>query len=276
MKPFLIIARVGDRSLHPHWLTDGQPMFDCFLSYFGDEPDKYRDQATYYEQKKGGKWPEIARIVQENWSVVSQYQAVWFPDDDLLCNAADINRLFSFMLAFDIALAQPALTMNSYFSHSSLLQQQNTALRLTNFVEVMAPVLSAKTLSKLKHTFSQSPSGWGLDNLWPNLLTAEEKIAVIDAVAVVHTRPLGGELYKKNPELHPENDVIKLAALYPELDINRRSFKNKFRVFAQLRYYFSHSQLTAFIKGKKQRVLGKKRAKKITKYGETGKNHPTV
>jgi len=267
IKPFLVIARVGDRSLHPHWLHDGEPMFDTFLSYFGDEPEKYRDQATYYEQVKGGKWPEIGRIVEQNWDIVSQYQAVWFPDDDLLINAKDINRLFSFMLAFDLTLAQPALTMNSYFSHSSLLVQQNTALRLTNFVEVMAPVFSAKALSTLRHTFKQSPSGWGLDNLWPNLLDKDDKIAVIDAVAVVHTRPLGGELYKKNPELHPENDVRKLAELYPELDINRRSFKNKFKVLAQLHYSFCSGPLAAFIKGKKQRILGKKRSKKITKYG---------
>lgn len=267
MKPFLIVARVGDRSLHSHWLQDGEPMFDTFLSYFGDEPEKYRDQATYYEQVKGGKWPEIGRIVEQNWDVISQYKAVWFPDDDLLVNAHDINRLFGFMLAFDLALAQPALTMDSYFSHSSLLVQQHTALRITNFVEVMAPVFSAQALSRLRHTFRQSPSGWGLDNLWPNLLGKGDTIAVIDAVAVVHTRPLGGELYKKNPELHPENDVRKLAELYPELDINRRSFKNKFRVFAQLRYTMASNALTAFIRGKKQRILGKKRSKKITKYG---------
>jgi hypothetical protein len=267
MKPFLIIARVGDRSLHSHWLEGGTPLFDIFLSYFGDETDKYRDQATYYEQAKGGKWPEIARIVDENWAQVSQYQAVWFPDDDLLINANDINRMFSFIVAFDLSLAQPALTMNSYFSHSGLLQQENTLLRLTNFVEVMAPVFSCQTLAKLKHTFIQSPSGWGLDNLWPNLLEPDARIAVIDAIAVIHTRPLGGELYKRNPELHPENDVLKLAEQYLQLDINRRSFKNKFRVFAQLRYYFSQSSLTAFVKGKQQRIFSKRRSSKLTKYG---------
>ena len=271
IKPFLIVARVGDRSLHPHWLQDGAPMFDVFLSYFGDEPQKYRDQATYYEQAKGGKWPEIGRIVEQNWDLISQYKAVWFPDDDLLINASEINRLFSFMLAFDLALAQPALSMDSYFSHSSLLVQHNSALRLTNFIEVMAPVFSAKALQTLRHTFKQSPSGWGLDNLWPHLLSADDRIAVIDAVTVVHTRPVGGELYKKNPDLHPANDVRKLAEMYPELDISRSSFKNKFRVFAQLRYAISHNPLSAFILGKNQRILSKKRSKQVTKYGQSPK-----
>ncbi|MDX3772603.1 DUF707 domain-containing protein [Chromatiaceae bacterium AAb-1] len=267
MKPFLIIVRIGDKSLHQNWLQGATPLFDIFLSYFGDTPQKFREDATYYEQAKGGKWPEIARIITDNKALISQYQAIWLPDDDLLINAADINKMFSFMLAFDLDLAQPALSMNSYFSHSSLLQKKGSVLRLTNFVEVMAPVFSQHALMTLEPTFSQSPSGWGLDNLWPNLLSPKSKIAIIDDICVVHTRPVGGELYKKNPELSPENDVIRLKELYPQLDISRRSFKNKFKVYARLNHSTSLTGFTAFIQGKYQRVINKLKSRKIKKYG---------
>lgn len=268
MKPFLVIGRVGDKSLHPGWLLGAEPNFDVFLSYFGDEPDKFRDQATYYEQVKGGKWPILHRIITEHWDLISRYSAVWLPDDDLLTNAHDINKMFAFMQAFDLSLAQPALSLDSYFSHSSLLQQTNSVLRFTNFVEVMAPIFSAEALKQLRNTFGESPSGWGLDNLWPLLLdnSNKRKIAILDAVPVVHTRPLGGELYKKNPELSPERDVEKLMQQYGDLNIGRKSFKNKFRIYAEVNLTLNSSDLSAFVKGKMYRLLAKHRSSRVKKY----------
>jgi len=269
MNRFLVIGRVGDRSLHPHWLQGAQPLFDVYLSYFGDEPEKYKDQAQYYEQVKGGKWPVLARIVQENPEIMQKYDAVWMPDDDLLIDAHQINRMFQFFMAFELQLAQPALSEDSYFSHSSLLKPHvQSVLRYVNFIEVMAPIFSKACLTQLTPTLSQSPSGWGLDNLWPNLLNNPDKtaIAVIDAVTVVHTRPVGGELYKKNPELSPKRDVEQLQLLYPQLDIDRRSNKNKFRVYSQVSASALLSETSSFVVGKIQRIKAKLRSKNVPKY----------
>lgn len=269
MNRFLIIARVGDRSLHPHWLDGATPQFDLYLSYFGDEPDKYREQAQYYEQVKGGKWPVLAQIIANNPSFTERYDAIWMPDDDLLIDAHQINRMFYFFMAFELDLAQPALSLDSYFSHSSLLKPNvNSLLRYVNFIEVMAPIFSNSSLETLKHTLFESPSGWGLDNLWPNLLTNphKDKIATIDAVTVVHTRPVGGDLYKNNPELSPLRDVEKLEAKYQDLDIRRSARKNKFHVFGQISLTLIDSALKAFLIGKLQRIRSKKISKKITKY----------
>ena len=42
-------------------------------------------------------------------------------------------------------------------------------------------------------TFTENLSGWGLDWVWPHRLGVEtRRSAVIDAVAVTHTRPVGG------------------------------------------------------------------------------------
>ncbi|MCG9728311.1 hypothetical protein L1D44_00355 [Shewanella sp. Isolate13] len=268
MKKFLIIARVGDNSLHPHWLENATPNFDLFLSYFGDKPNHYQAEATYYEQVKGGKWPMIHKLIEANWAIIAQYEAVWLPDDDILADAHTINKMFSLFDGFDLELAQPALTLDSYFSHSSLLRQPNSILRYSNFVEVMVPIFSANTLLKLKESFGQSPSGWGLDALWPHLIDNKglKKIAVIDATPVIHTRPVGGELYKLNPELSPSKDAAQLQSLYPQFNISRRHAPNKFKVFSQISESSVHSSLVASIRGKYQRVIAKYKSKKHPKF----------
>ncbi|WP_298771605.1 hypothetical protein [uncultured Shewanella sp.] len=268
MKRFLVIARVGDNSLHPYWLENAEPHFDLFLSYFGDKPEYYRVQADYYEQVKGGKWPMIHQLIEKNWELISQYEAVWLPDDDIMTDACNINKMFTLFDSFHLALAQPALTMNSYFSHSSLLQQPNSILRFCNFVEVMMPMFSADTLRSLKATFGQSSSGWGLDSLWPYLIDNKnyKKIAIIDTISVTHTRPVGGELYKLNPELSPKKDAQQLQTLYPQFNISRRYSPNKFKVFCQISISRLNTSLIASIKGKLQRIFSKYKAKTHPKY----------
>ncbi|WP_299804450.1 DUF707 domain-containing protein [uncultured Shewanella sp.] len=271
MKKYLVIARVGDNSLHPRWLENAAPNFDLFLSYFGDKPNHYQAEATYYEQVKGGKWPIIHKLIENNWAFISQYDAVWLPDDDIMTDANTINKMFSLFDGFGLALAQPALTMDSYFSHSSLLRQPNSVLRYSNFVEVMVPVFSANALQALKGTFAQSPSGWGLDALWPHLIENKDfkNIAVIDATAVIHTRPVGGELYKLNPELSPARDAEQLQSLYPQFNISRRHAPNKFKVFSQISESNLCTSILASIRGKYQRVIAKYKAKKHPKYSNS-------
>ncbi len=255
-KRFLIVARVGDKSLHGQWLLGAEPEFDLFLSYFGDTPERFRADATFYDAAKGGKWPKIGDLVETYWDLIQTYEAVWFPDDDLLADAASINRLFQLFTGLGLSLAQPALSDNSHYTFAGLLQRPKSFLRYVNFVEVMAPIMSQSALQRLKHTFTQSPSGWGLDSLWPQLLgdSSNRQIAIVDAVSVIHTRPVGGELYKKNPDLSPKNDVEKLATLYPELNIDRRAFSNRFRVYETLQWSGCNSPGRAFFRGKWQKT----------------------
>lgn len=79
---------------------------------------------------KGGKWPIISRLIDKNWEIISKYDAVWFPDDDLLVDTNSICKMFDLFSAFDLSLAQPALSMDSYFSHPCLLQQKNLLFAL--------------------------------------------------------------------------------------------------------------------------------------------------
>jgi len=66
-----------------------------------------------------------------------------------------------------------------------------TRLRFVNFVEMMCPVFSASMLSRALPLFSVKLET-GIDLLWCRLLDeAHYKFAVIDAVSVRHTRPVG-------------------------------------------------------------------------------------
>ena len=267
-KRFLIIARVGDNSLHPEWLKGITPQFDIFLSYFGDQAEKYKDQADFYEQQKGGKWPKIGEMVEQYWELISTYDAVWFPDDDLLTDAQTINRMFSLFSGHQLSLAQPALTLQSFYTFPALLQKRNAHLRYVNFIEVMAPIVSRDALLNIKHTFGQSPSGWGLDSLWPKLIDNAErnKIAILDDTPITHTRPVGGELYKKNPELSPQHDVKALAKQYSKLNIKRRAYENRFRVYQYLAKSGSKGDTLALFRGKWQKMGSQIRAKFCRRY----------
>lgn len=241
-KQFLIICRAGDNSLHKQWIKNEQRNFDLYISYFGDIANKYRQDADFYEETKGPKWPILHNIISEHAELIKQYDAVWFPDDDLAIDTSDINRMFNLFSALQLSLAQPALTINSHISHHGLMVQENTLARHVNFIEVMAPIFSRAALQQLGKTFAQSYSGWGLDRLWPVLLNYEN-MAILDATPIIHTRPVGGELYKNNA-MNPRNDIKKVEALYPELNLATNHQPNKFQIYSVIKVHQSPRLLT--------------------------------
>jgi hypothetical protein len=212
----LVVVRAGDRSLHPQWIAAGRRDFDLFVSYYGREPRRYADDADYYEVRRGPKWPCLAGLLREHAAVVEGYDCVWFPDDDLAADGPTIDRMFAYFHAHRLNLAQPALTHDSYYTWRTLLQDPDCHLRYTRFVEIMAPMFSRAALRVCARTFTESPSGWGLDWVWPKLCrdASLERLAVIDATPVRHTRPCGGELYRSNPELDPRSDCERVLAKY--------------------------------------------------------------
>jgi hypothetical protein len=212
----LVILRAGDGSLHRDWIAGAPRDFDLFISYYGEVPGRHRADADHYEHRRGAKWPCIAQLLRQNAELVAEYDAVWLPDDDLSADTDTLNRMFAFFHAHRLALAQPALTRDSYFTWSTLLQQPDCHLRYTRFVEVMAPLFSRAALAACEHSFIESRSGWGLDWVWPLLCERAglDRIAVIDATPVCHTRPVGGELYRNHSDLDPRADAALVIRRY--------------------------------------------------------------
>lgn len=212
-----MIVRAGDGSLHRPWvLAAARRDFDCLVSTYGADPARHADAADFHEHRPGPKWPGLAALLAEQRALIRRYDAVWFPDDDLAATAGTIDRMFAFFHAYDLGLAQPALTRDSPHTWNTLLQQPGCHLRYGGFVEAMAPIFSRAALAACEASFSESASGWGLDWVWPVLCRRAglDRIAVIDATPVRHTRPVGGELYANHPELDPRGDAERVLARY--------------------------------------------------------------
>jgi hypothetical protein len=211
----LIVLRAGDASLHREWIAGARRHFEIFISYYGRTPDRWREDADHYEMRPGPKWPCLGELLAAHPEILERYDCVWFPDDDLSVATETINRMFAFFHAHDLSLAQPALTRNSYHTWNTLLQEPQCELRYMRFVEVMAPMFSREALRVCAPSFGESRSGWGLDWVWPLLCERAglQRIAVIDATPVWHTRPLGGELYR-NHALDPRNDAARVIGKY--------------------------------------------------------------
>jgi hypothetical protein len=210
----LVFCRVGEGSLHPGWIGDpATRSYDVWLDCYCD-PAVWAGAAANVTDGRGStKWPRIAALIAERPDVFDAYDAVWFPDDDLVIDAAATERFFDVFHQARLSLAQPGLADGSYFSHELTIAHSTFSLRYTNFVEVMAPAFSREALRACAPTFGLSKSGWGLDYAWPRVLgDPRDAIAIVDATPMLHMRPVGGGGSYVWPEA--EAEARDLAARY--------------------------------------------------------------
>jgi hypothetical protein len=111
-------------------------------------------------------------------------------------------------------------------------------LRYSPYVEVMCPLFTREALLRVAHTFLESRSGWGLDWVWPAYFSANQ-LAIIDAVGVEHTGPLGrGENYARLAQLgiDPNHEFQQVVARHGGFDrrLHRRFVRGKIRLPAIL------------------------------------------
>jgi hypothetical protein len=231
-KPTLLcIVRCGDNSLHPTW-SSGAKAFDVAVSYFGKDETLTFPEARYVHRYKGGKWDGLYDFFRTFPDTLSQYAYYWFPDDDISATADDILSLLDTAHTYGLDLCQPSLNEQSYYSHLVTLKHLSFRLRYTNFVEIMVPLLSQRLLAKALPTFEATRSGFGLDFVWPKLASLFENnntqnTAIIDAVSVHHTRPVGGVLntfIKNSGGLHPMDEMSEALK---EADISKTQHINR-------------------------------------------------
>ncbi len=193
----LVIVRAGNKSLHPSWLdSPGLRNWDLVVSYFGDDPNIYRGNDVVRIDSKGPKWPPLKALLLDYPRFLTDYDYIWLPDDDLAMTCADMNRFFDICREHKLELAQPSLTPDSPVTHPLVINNTQSLIRFTNFVEVMAPCFSTACLRRALPTFDATESGWGIDWLWPRIVAQPDTaIAIVDEVVIRHTRPLGGPNY---------------------------------------------------------------------------------
>ena len=124
---YLVVVRAGDSSLHRKWFVpDRARNWDLWVSYFGDEPEAMREHCDAVFQHKGTKWPSLYRLVEEQSDRIFAYDAVFFIDDDMWIEFDKIDTLFDIFSRYDLLLAQPSLTVNSYFSFPIVIQNTSS------------------------------------------------------------------------------------------------------------------------------------------------------
>lgn len=195
-KPNLVICRVDRRSIHRSWLGDpATRSYDVWLDCFGDGEGAWdREPARVSVGRDTTKFRRIQALGRERPELF-EYDHVWLPDDDVRITPADLETLFRTMQAYELDLAQPALeggTTPSHYTHVLTLRHPAFLLRHTDFVEMMAPAFSRRGLAACIGSFADNVSGLGIDMVWAAMLGwPRDRIAVVDAVTMAHTRPVG-------------------------------------------------------------------------------------
>ena len=193
----LVLIGANEKSFHYRWdhiIGDAARNWDLGVIFYGDTrqypPPGPREFSIAIP--KSSKFVALYQVLHEGSSLWN-YERIWLPDDDLLISWANINLMFEISEEYDLLLAQPALTADSYFSHQITRQQPQNLLRFVSFVEGMAPVFTSDALRTCAPTFGGVKIGWGLDHIWPKLLGQPDKgLAIIDGVTMDHGRPVAG------------------------------------------------------------------------------------
>jgi len=196
-RPNLVIVPAGKNSLHFEWLRDMKPTnrnWDLCVGWYGKEEPELSVSPEYLAHIPATKKFRILYDVLYEGSPLWNYQNIWFPDDDLLTDGQSINRMFHIFSKYGLDLAQPSLREGegSYPNHPVTVQRPGSILRYEKFVEIMCPIFSMRALKICFETMRDTESGYGLDYLWPAFLgSPPNRMGIIDAVSVDHTRPIG-------------------------------------------------------------------------------------
>jgi hypothetical protein len=197
-RPNLVVVPANSKSLHPRWfekIDDASRNWDLCIGYYGAEAPEVSNSPYEYlaHLPKTKKFKIIYDLFHEG-SPLWNYERIWLPDDDLLCDGEDINKMFHLSNKYTLDLAQPSLKAGpgSHPNHPLTVQKSNSVVRFENFVEIMCPVFSRRALQICIDSMKDVESGYGLDHLWPSFLgRPATRMGIIDAVGLVHTRPIG-------------------------------------------------------------------------------------
>jgi hypothetical protein len=195
----LVIVRAGDDSVHEGWLRGGARSFDLIVSYYGDDPLRFRNDDALRIDQKGGKFDGLHSLFTQQPDLFRNYDHIWLADDDIVTQSETIDRLFAVMAEHDFLVAQPALSWNSHFAYPVTLNFPHCHLRYSNFVEAMVPCFRADYLRRVWPIFDGFRFGWGMGVVWTRLMPEPlGRAAIVDACVVRHTRRMySGSLYQE-------------------------------------------------------------------------------
>jgi hypothetical protein len=193
----LIIVRAGRKSLHHLFSGNSADYADIAVSTFEDV-DWSGPGISYTHYARGGKFQGIHDFLTKNGQVLDAYDYFWCFEDDLEMQPATLAAVHGLLTQFRFMLAAPALMEDGHFSWTITVRNERLLFRGTDFVEIMAPIMSRAFMRLALPHFAENFTGYGYEWLWQRLLSACNGFAaILDSAPIRHGRPIGaGMLYK--------------------------------------------------------------------------------
>lgn len=136
-------------------------------------------------------WGESLKFLMQK--IPAEYEVVLFLNSDIYISYASINRFFDYVDLFALDISQPALSLNSFYSHHFLLHKDAIDVEVVPFVEVMMPCLSRAVIDEMNRLGIYSISGWGIDQFLFQNIVDRLKLrpqCVVHAVTAIHAKPV--------------------------------------------------------------------------------------
>jgi hypothetical protein len=191
----LVFTSAGDRSNLTLWLN-GRRNFDLWVTYYGDQNARFKENADFYNRRRGGKFPNLHHVYQTWCDILDHYDAIMVMDDDIIIEAAAISRLFELRERYDLWLLQPAFDATGKISHPITKAKPDFLLRYVNFVEVTCPLFKKQKLDDFMNVYDPELTGWGVDWWYMHTLGPDltGKVAIIDDITCInpHDSAKGG------------------------------------------------------------------------------------
>ncbi len=215
----LVFISAGPKTCHTSWpkfIDDEDRNWDIFTSWYGDDvPDQIPFGEFFCHQPRTHKLSAFCNVARHHpW--LMEYENIWLPDDDIEVSWKDINRMFNIFDRTGLSLAQPSLRVGSdcHINHPITQQDTRYLLRYTTFVEIMCPLFSKDLLEACLPLFDGTGQPYIVDHLMMGVEgRVPGKAAIIDDIAVTHSRPMA-----TNYDFAPlVEEGEKLVSLYSNL-----------------------------------------------------------
>ncbi|GEM_PF-921593 len=183
----LVFTCAGDNANLTNWLGD-QRNFDLWITYYGAQPNRYSELADYYMPRTGAKFPNLQYVYQHFYSILSQYEAIFLMDDDVIISTDAINRLFEIRKEYDLWILQPAFEPSGKISHPITQVHSECFFRYTNFVENTCPLFERNKLDYFMGIYEPVLVGWGIDWWYLDVLGPDlnKKVAIVDQISCIN------------------------------------------------------------------------------------------
>jgi hypothetical protein len=122
----------------------------------------------------------LADVGSFDWLIIT--------DDDIELPPGFLDSFLALAERYDLALCQPARTVDSYVDHGIVMQMPGLAARRTRFVEIGPLTAIRRDAMPLLLPFGPDAGmGWGLDFVWPVAVEAAGlRMGIVDATPIAH------------------------------------------------------------------------------------------